>query len=104
MVVLSLGEAIWSPRCYDYTMSIAPEVRPSVCLSVHCPPTETHTALDLVLYVVQCTMRVCVYALVLCACEHKYARVACVDYTNLCSPSSHVRKKEWTVDLVRPES
>lgn len=26
VVVLSLGEAIWSPRTYDYTMSIAPEV------------------------------------------------------------------------------
>jgi Major Facilitator Superfamily len=26
IVVLSLGEAIWSPRTYDYTMSIAPEV------------------------------------------------------------------------------
>lgn len=26
MVLLSLGEAIWSPRLYDYTMSIAPEV------------------------------------------------------------------------------
>ena len=26
MVVLSLGEAVWSPRTYDYTMSIAPEV------------------------------------------------------------------------------
>lgn len=27
VVILSLGEAIWSPRLYDYTMSIAPEVR-----------------------------------------------------------------------------
>jgi hypothetical protein len=27
MVTLSLGEAIWSPRLYDYTMSIAPEGR-----------------------------------------------------------------------------
>ena len=27
MVFLSLGEAIWSPRLYDYTMSIAPEGR-----------------------------------------------------------------------------
>jgi POT family proton-dependent oligopeptide transporter len=26
MVLLSFGEAIWSPRLYDYTMSIAPEV------------------------------------------------------------------------------
>ena len=26
VVFLSLGEAIWSPRVYDYTMSIAPEV------------------------------------------------------------------------------
>lgn len=26
VAVLSLGEAIWSPRTYDYTMSIAPEV------------------------------------------------------------------------------
>jgi MFS family permease len=26
MIFLSLGEAIWSPRVYDYTMSIAPEV------------------------------------------------------------------------------
>lgn len=26
MVFLSLGEAIWSPRLYDYTMSIAPQV------------------------------------------------------------------------------
>lgn len=26
MIVLSFGEAIWSPRLYDYTMSIAPEV------------------------------------------------------------------------------
>ena len=26
VVTLSLGEAIWSPRTYDYTMSIAPEV------------------------------------------------------------------------------
>ncbi|RYH29953.1 MFS transporter [archaeon] len=26
MVVLSFGEAIWSPRLYDYTMAIAPEV------------------------------------------------------------------------------
>ena len=26
VIVLSFGEAIWSPRCYDYTMSIAPEV------------------------------------------------------------------------------
>eukprot|EP01038_Epipyxis_sp_PR26KG_P010101 gene10101-13577_t len=25
MIVLSLGEAVWSPRTYDYTMSIAPE-------------------------------------------------------------------------------
>jgi len=25
VIVLSLGEAIWSPRTYDYTMSIAPE-------------------------------------------------------------------------------
>lgn len=33
VVVLSLGEAIWSPRCYDYTMSIAPEV----------PHNHTHT-------------------------------------------------------------
>ena len=27
VIVLSFGEAIWSPRTYDYTMSIAPEVR-----------------------------------------------------------------------------
>jgi uncharacterized membrane protein len=27
MIFLSLGEAIWSPRFYDYTMSVAPEVR-----------------------------------------------------------------------------
>jgi hypothetical protein len=27
VIFLSLGEAIWSPRVYDYTMSIAPEVR-----------------------------------------------------------------------------
>jgi dipeptide/tripeptide permease len=27
ITVLTLGEAIWSPRTYDYTMSIAPEVR-----------------------------------------------------------------------------
>lgn len=27
VVFLSLGEAVWSPRVYDYTMSIAPEVR-----------------------------------------------------------------------------
>ncbi|KAJ1433376.1 major facilitator superfamily domain-containing protein [Ochromonadaceae sp. CCMP2298] len=27
VVVLSLGEAVWSPRTYDYTMSIAPEGR-----------------------------------------------------------------------------
>ena len=27
VVTLSLGEAVWSPRLYDYTMSIAPEVR-----------------------------------------------------------------------------
>lgn len=27
MVLLSIGEAIWSPRLYDYTMSIAPEGR-----------------------------------------------------------------------------
>ena len=27
LVVLSLGEAIWSPRLYDYVMSIAPEGR-----------------------------------------------------------------------------
>lgn len=27
VVLLSLGEAIWSPRTYDYTMSIAPEGR-----------------------------------------------------------------------------
>lgn len=27
VVILSLGESIWSPRTYDYTMSIAPEVR-----------------------------------------------------------------------------
>ena len=27
VVFLSIGEAIWSPRVYDYTMSIAPEVR-----------------------------------------------------------------------------
>jgi dipeptide/tripeptide permease len=26
IVVLTIGEAIWSPRLYDYTMSIAPEV------------------------------------------------------------------------------
>jgi hypothetical protein len=26
VVVLSLGEAIWSPRVYDYTISVAPEV------------------------------------------------------------------------------
>ena len=51
VVVLSLGEAIWSPRCYDYTMSIAPEVRLYFRLSVHCPPTQTHTSLVLVLYV-----------------------------------------------------
>lgn len=28
VVTLSFGEAIWSPRLYDYTMSIAPEVPP----------------------------------------------------------------------------
>jgi hypothetical protein len=27
VIFLSVGEAIWSPRIYDYTMSIAPEVR-----------------------------------------------------------------------------
>lgn len=27
VVFLSLGEAVWSPRVYDYTMSIAPEVK-----------------------------------------------------------------------------
>eukprot|EP01035_Chromulina_nebulosa_P020791 gene20791-26953_t len=26
-VILSIGEAIWSPRVYDYTMTIAPEGR-----------------------------------------------------------------------------
>jgi hypothetical protein len=26
VVTLSFGEAVWSPRLYDYTMSIAPEV------------------------------------------------------------------------------
>ena len=26
VVVLSLGESIWSPRTYDYTMTVAPEV------------------------------------------------------------------------------
>jgi len=30
VVFVSLGEAIWSPRWYDYSMSVAPEVR---CLS-----------------------------------------------------------------------
>ena len=29
LVVLSLGEAIWSPRLYDYVMTIAPEGRES---------------------------------------------------------------------------
>jgi hypothetical protein len=32
VVFLSLGEAIWSPRVYDYTMSIAPEVRCCDCV------------------------------------------------------------------------
>ena len=27
VVFVSLGEAIWSPRWYDYSMSVAPEVR-----------------------------------------------------------------------------
>ena len=26
VVFVSLGEAIWSPRWYDYSMSVAPEV------------------------------------------------------------------------------
>jgi hypothetical protein len=29
VVFVSLGEAIWSPRWYDYSMSVAPEVRAS---------------------------------------------------------------------------
>ena len=32
VVLLSLGEALWSPRMYDYTMSIAPEV---LCILFH---------------------------------------------------------------------
>jgi hypothetical protein len=27
VIVLSLGESIWSPRVYDYTMSVAPDGR-----------------------------------------------------------------------------
>ena len=29
VVFVSLGEAIWSPRWYDYSMSVAPEVSSS---------------------------------------------------------------------------
>lgn len=46
VVVLSLGEAIWSPRCYDYTMSIAPEVPHTHTLIhtySHTQPTHIHT-------------------------------------------------------------
>lgn len=32
VIFISLGEAIWSPRVYDYVMSIAPEVKLERCL------------------------------------------------------------------------
>ncbi len=37
VVTISLGEAIWSPRVYDYVMSISPEVRINkiYCLFCH---------------------------------------------------------------------
>ena len=44
VVFVSLGEAIWSPRWYDYSMSVAPEARllpPQVLVLVLgvCAPT-----------------------------------------------------------------
>ena len=91
VVVLSLGEAIWSPRCYDYTMSIAPEVcpsvRPTVRLSVPlsvCPSLRTlfihpliHCAciyacdvlcLSLCVCVCVCVVYVCVCGVCMCVC------------------------------------
>ena len=34
VVTLSFGEAIWSPRVYDYTISVAPEVGFDVVVTV----------------------------------------------------------------------
>ena len=38
VVLLSLGEAVWSPRVYDYTMSIAPEGREATFAALAAAP------------------------------------------------------------------
>lgn len=38
VIQLSLGEAIWSPRWYDYSMSVAPEGREGVFTAMASAP------------------------------------------------------------------
>ena len=38
VVCLSLGEAIWSPRWYDYSMSVAPEGREGIWTALASAP------------------------------------------------------------------
>lgn len=38
VVFLSLGEAIWSPRWYDYSMSVAPDGREGIWTALASAP------------------------------------------------------------------
>ena len=63
VVFVSLGEAIWSPRWYDYSMSVAPEVRA-------CPPALLSHALG-------CFRRILLFALLQhCPSDRIYGAVS----------------------------